>query len=365
MGPSAAPGAHVKLDRIGIGEFEALSDQWDALVGDRGPFLTSAWLAAWWRAFAPDDGLAVVLMDGDRLLAGGCFRRPGDGPAIASATNDHSGDWDIVAADADAALRLWEELLAACGPRRLRLDAVPGERGWREAARGAMAAAGFGLVEEEQPASPWTELPGSLEELLAARSRNLRSQVGRRRRALEQEGELVFRTTAGGPGLERDLERFFEIEASGWKRESGTAIALDPALLSLYREFASAAAEAGWLRLYMLELDGRLVAADYGCACGGCGYLLKTAFDEDLGRFAPGLVLRAEVLAASIEEGLSRYDFLGGPDSYKLRWAKELRPRVTLRAFRGPASLPARFWWSAARPALKRAREALRERRAS
>jgi CelD/BcsL family acetyltransferase involved in cellulose biosynthesis len=203
-----------------------------------------------------------------------------------------------------------------------------------------------------------------LEALLATRSRNLRSQVGRRRRGLESEGELTFRQLRGGEGLDRDLDDFFALEAAGWKGKggTGTAIATDPALVDLYRGFAGSMAASGRLRLYMLELDGKLIAADYGCVLASCGYLVKTAFDEDLGRLAPGLVLRAEALRASIEEGLDRYDFLGGPDSYKMRWTDEVRPRCTLRAFRGLGSAPAYAWRASLRPALKSAREGLRGR---
>jgi CelD/BcsL family acetyltransferase involved in cellulose biosynthesis len=362
-GIATAEDERVTLETVELEEFEALADRWEALVGERdGPFVTAAWLTAWWRAFARDDGLALALMDGERLLAGGCFRESRGGAGLASATNAHSGDWDVVAVDAEAAQRLWAELLGLHRHRDLRLDAIPGDHGHGDALRGAAAATGYRTIEEEQPPSPWMDLPASLEELLKGRSRNLRSQVGRRTRALESEGTVALRTTKGGPDLERDLGRFFELEASGWKGEIGTAIALDPSLEALYRDFATAAAKAGRLRLYFLELDGEPIAADYGCVHGGCGYLVKTGFREDLGRFAPGLVLRAEVLRASIEEGLSRYDFLGGPDGYKTRWTDDLRERSTLRAFRGVRGLPAYTWWASLRPALKSARELARGR---
>ncbi len=144
---------------------------------------------------------------------------------------------------------------------------------------------------------------------------------------------------------------------------AGTAIAADPTLIEHYRAFAEAASAQGWLRLYMLELNGKLIAADYGCVFNGCGYLIKTAFDEDLGRFAPGLVLRAEVLGASIEEGLGSYDFLGGPDEYKLRWADHMRGRRTIHAFRGAGTVPTYVWRRRLRPALKRGRDWARSTR--
>jgi CelD/BcsL family acetyltransferase involved in cellulose biosynthesis len=102
----------------------------------------------------------------------------------------------------------------------------------------------------------------------------------------------------------------------------------------------------------LLELDDQLIAGDYGCSFAGTGFLIKTAFSESHERFSPGLVLRGMVLQAAIEEGLASYDFLGGPDRYKLAWASELRPRVRLFAYRGSA-LPRYVYRSRLHPLLR------------
>lgn len=348
------------LARCDLAEFEAIAPEWDRLAAGGGsPFLTSAWFASWWRAFAREDGVALLLRAEDgALLAGGCFLQSGRG-ALRAATNAHTNDWGIVAADREARERYWVEV-AAGRCRSIGLEQLSGEGD--SASRSALREAGYRLVEEELEPSPWMELPDSLEALLAARSRNLRSQVGRRRRKLENEGELHLRVVGGGPTLEADLDAFFALEAAGWKGRERTALACEATLLDLYRGFARATAADGSLRLYLLEFNKRLIAADYGCVFDGCGYLIKTAFDEDLERFAPGLVLRAAVLESSIEEGLSRYDFLGGPDDYKLRWADRLRGRAALHAWSGPGAPVAYALRRHFRPAAKRARDLVRDR---
>jgi CelD/BcsL family acetyltransferase involved in cellulose biosynthesis len=227
-------------------------------------------------------------------------------------------------------------------------------------AREVLRPAGYRVVAEHGPESPYLSLPATYDELLASKSGNFRSQLGRRRRGLEREGELVFRTTRGGERLAGDLDTLFRVEGAGWKSAGGTAILSDPRTQRLYRTFAEVAAERGWLRLHLLELDGRAIAADYSCVFAGGEFLLKTGFDEEWGRLSPGLVLRGEVLRQAIEEGLGYYDFLGGPDHYKLRWTEELRVRVTLRAFRGLRGLGPFLYRSRIRPALKAARSRLR-----
>ena len=352
-----------RLRRRDLSELRQIRATWDRLaLPSANPFLTVAWLASWGEAFPEDDPCVFTLEDASgQTVAGACFVSPGRGRLLAAA-NAHTTDWDAVAADDDARALLWREI-ARLGHPRVELRHLPASHGESGSPQPALRDAGYRVVEQAQPASPTLELPETFDELMRSVSRNLRSQVGRRRRALEQEGKLELRETRGGESLERDLDSFLRVEASGWKRRSGTAILAEPAAEALYRGFADAAASEGWLRLYLLELDGEVIAADLGCALGGRGYLVKTGFDESYSRLSPGLVLRAEALRASVQEGLSLYDFLGGPDPYKLRWANGSRGHLAVRAFRGPRAAVAHAWWARARPVVRSAREQARRLR--
>jgi CelD/BcsL family acetyltransferase involved in cellulose biosynthesis len=342
--------------------FAALRNDWDRLaVRTPSPFLTHEWLSAWWRSFGRGRLCAVTLRDpSGALLAGALLHRRAPG-GIAAAANVYSDDWDGVAADDEQRRELWRAVAGLSAPvltlTHLR-ETGPSAR----AAREALTRAGWRVHVAAGPESPYLELPDSFDALLGSRSRNLRSQLGRRQRALERRGRLAFRTTTGGPGLERDLDAFVRVEASGWKTRERSAIASNPRTERLYREFARAAAERGWLRLHLLELDGVAVAADLNFVIGSSAFLVKTGFEESYADASPGLVLRGEVLRASIEEGLRDYDFLGGPDGYKLRWTSTIRRRVTVRGFRGAAGVPPEAYRRALRPALKRRRDKLRAR---
>jgi CelD/BcsL family acetyltransferase involved in cellulose biosynthesis len=344
-------------------ELTAVAEDWNALASAAGsPFLTVQWLTAWWRAFGSGRFTCLALRDGGgSLRAGACCLRLVGGRLVAAA-NAHSGDWDVVATDPQARRALWRAL-AGLGAGAVHLTGIR-SRASLEEADAELRAGGYSTARATGVRSPYLELPATWEELLASVSRNHRSQLGRRRRALEREGRLVFRTCAAGDAeLDRDLAAFLRIESSGWKLGAGTAILSDPRTQGLYTDFAKAAAAAGWLRLHLLELDGVAVAADLDCAFAGGMFLLKTGFDERYGRFSPGLVLRGEVLAAAVGEGARFYDFLGGPDGYKLRWTSELRPRATIRAYRG-ARRPLALYHVRLRPVLKAGVVWARERKA-
>ncbi len=333
----------------GLGE---RAGEWNALAGRAGnPFLTVEWLTCWWEAFGRGDPLWVLSVNEDGTLDGGAMVYRDAPRALSSAANVHSPAWDVLGVD-DAARARVCQAIGGLGAGRIRLHALPDPSG--TGMRTGLEQAGY-RVASVASESPWLALPGDWDDLLAGVSRGLRSQVGRRRRTLERMGILELRITSGGPELDRDLERFLALEAAGWKGEQGTAILCRADTRRFYSLFARAAAARGWLRLYSLELDGRLIAADYGLAFGDEAFLVKTAFSEPDGRLSPGLVLRAAVLRSSIEAGLRGYNFLGGADTYKARWSSEMHRLTSLWAYRGPYA-PGYVYRRQLRPMLKRVR---------
>jgi CelD/BcsL family acetyltransferase involved in cellulose biosynthesis len=338
-------------------ELGALAGQWDELARQSGSlFMGTAWLDSWWEAFGVGAPLWVLDLDSAGDVRAGTLMMRERG-RLASAANVHSGEWCVLGREPSACAAVWQEI-SAMGAPRVHLETLPEARGEGVLARAQLEQAGYRVVSIDGPFSPWVELAPSWEEFIAAANSSLRQQVGRRRRGLEREGAVTYRTQTGSSGLEQDMERFLALEAAGWKGANGTAILSRPATEQLYRGFARAAADCGVLRLNMLELDGTLIAASFDCVFAGAGYLLKTTFSEPHSRLSPGLVLLAEVLRACIEEGAHSYDFMGEADPYKLRWTSEVRPRSQAFAYRGSASLGYAYR-KTLRPALKSARERL------
>jgi len=344
-------------DIVGLGDH---AEDWNRLAEGAGtPFLSYEWLRAWCTAFEEQRAPCLLVRDADgSLAAGACFRHMRRGQLLAAASV-HSEDWAVVATGDSPAETLWRGI-AAMPWRRAVFPALREDAGRPGLAEAVLRNAGSRVVREVAAESPYLRLSGTFDELLGTRSRNFRSQLNRRRRALESAGSVAFRTSSRPADVERDIDAFLAVEAGGWKSRSRTAILSNPRTEALYRGFARAAAERGWLRLHLLELDGEVVAGDYACVYGGGEYLLKTGYDERFGRFSPGLVLRADVLRQATEAGLRFYDFLGGPDHYKLRWTQDMRTRFTLRAYRGRAAGPAYLYRSVLRPRLKAVRDRLR-----
>ncbi|MFN2489119.1 MAG: GNAT family N-acetyltransferase [Actinomycetota bacterium] len=329
----------------------AVAEEWNPLALAAGtPFLTVEWLASWWESFGGDRSSCLLLRDAQGSLRGGvCYATDGR-RRLTSATNAYSEDWDVVAADDEARRAMWFEL-CSLRPGQVDLRAMRNQASL-QCARQVFQEAGYSFLEFTTRGSPYLTLPDTWDELLATVGRKLRKALGNRRRALEREGSVSFRTISRGPGLTKDLDAFIAVEGSGWRAAAQTAIQSNVRTELLYRGFAYGAAQAGWLRLHLLELDGVAIAGDLSCRFAGGSFLIKTGYDERFSSLSPGLLLRGEALHAAIDEGSRFYDFLGGPDHYKMRWASELRPRTSVKAYRGPHRALA-LYWTRLRPAAK------------
>ena len=98
-------------------------------------------------------------------------------------------------------------------------------------------------------------------------SSKLRTKLRQVRRKLAECGSAQLRRV---DTYDREaLDRFYRMDASGWKGQEGTAI-LRAGTQPFYDEIAKSAAHFGYFSLYMLELKGELMAVTF-CSPTGTG----------------------------------------------------------------------------------------------
>jgi len=304
-----------------------LAEEWDSLADRAGapPWARPGWVDAWWRAFGSGELDVLTVSSPEGLLAGvlPLARRLG---RAAAPVNWHSPEAPVVG-DADA---LAAKLFAG-RPRSAMLRYLP------ESALGAVRAAALGsryrLLERVGERSPYVEISGSFEDYLATLDRHHVKETLRRRRRLEGEGTVEFSVEDGRERLDELLAEGLPVEASGWKRESGTAIDSQPDTLAFYTEIARWAAERGILRLAFLRLDGRAIAFELALEDNGVYAILKGGFDVELRKFGPGGLITHDELQRAFELGLRRYEFLGTDEPYKTAWTPAVHERRVLQAF--------------------------------
>jgi CelD/BcsL family acetyltransferase involved in cellulose biosynthesis len=325
-----------------IGELKALAGEWRALAERRGDaFLTPEWFLAWLRHCGQgwEPHVAVARTSRGRVrgllpLVSSMGNGPREVRVCPIGDRFHPvaepGDEVAVATAAAPAIALHD------GFRSLLLENVDAEGGWCRALAEASPAP-LAAVERNEVTLPLVELAGtSWDEYLAGRSRQLRSQLGRKLRSLRREHDVRFRRTRRSSEVPSDLATLFRLHDARWAERSGSSALADLAIRAFHLEFASAAIERGWLRLSVMEVDDVPIAALYGWLIGGRWSYYQAGFDPAWSRHSPGFLLLAETIREAIEEGASEYDMLLGDEVFKRRFATSSRTvRTILLAPRG------------------------------
>jgi CelD/BcsL family acetyltransferase involved in cellulose biosynthesis len=333
-----------------VGEVAA---EWDDLA-DRvaaEPWLRPGWVDAWWSAFGAGRLRIIALKQDDRLA--GVLPVMEERGIVRSTSNWHTPEFGLLA-ERDGLGELAEALLSS-RPHRVWLGFVDPDCPGVVACRAASEAAGYRVLERTLERSPFVPIEGDWEAYMVGLGKKLTTELRRRRRRLEEAGRFSVEVLDGSERLPALLDEGFAVEASGWKGARGQAISSQPETLSFYRALAAWAAERGWLRLAFLRLDGRPFAFDFCIEDHGIHYLLKTGYDPAFGKFAPGMILRYEMLGRAFSIGLRSYEFLGADEPWKLEWTETTRERNLFHAF--APSLQGLVGWAAfayGRPAAKR-----------
>ncbi|HEV7253084.1 MAG TPA: GNAT family N-acetyltransferase [Mesorhizobium sp.] len=140
-------------------------------------------------------------------------------------------------------------------------------------------------------------------------SGNRRAGLRRTAKRLGEQGVLETRRVGpeDGPALGAAVEAFLNLERQGWKGFRGTAMASRPETAAFTRAvFGPPGNDGGGdpvqPRADLLCLDGRPVAVSLSLVCGGTAHLVKTAYDERLARYGPGVLLEDALVRALHEE---------------------------------------------------------------
>ena len=186
-----------------------------------------------------------------------------------------------------------------------------------------------------------------------AMSRSTRRRLAKKGRRLARAGSSIYAEAGEGCSIDRFIEEFLELEASGWKGEAGTALASNGREAAFFREVVRAAHERGRLLFLSLRLDGRLIAARCAFLAPPGAFVFKSAFDEAFRRFSPGTLTAMEETRRlhdpedRLRGGLTWADSCAGPGdgpTYRC-WPDRMAVAGLRIASRwSPHALPMRFW---------------------
>ncbi len=138
----------------------------------------------------------------------------------------------------------------------------------------------------------------TFEQFWSQRPKKLRDNIKRYRRRCEEESGIEFVVHTEPDDVQSALIRYGELESSGWKGRAGTAIHPSNPQGAFYASLLSKYAAGNQAFAFEFYLEGQLVASRLAVASGRMLVMLKTTFDEERSRFAPGRVALYETLHA-------------------------------------------------------------------
>ncbi|MGO9085979.1 MAG: GNAT family N-acetyltransferase [Candidatus Sulfotelmatobacter sp.] len=345
--PAALAPPTIRAKQGSADAIDRLADEWRELCAkaeDDQPFYRPEWIRAYLRAFVP--GAKVLLLtarlNGRLSLVLPLVEEWGTFSKVPvrklrSPVNYYAGRFDAIYSagpEGDAAIEAtWNFLKELDGWDVLVFrDALQGSAVGRLAA--AARAEGLNTIELEDKPSPIVPVPADpeLRKLLPVNAR-LRRQLRQIRRELAEQGSSLklHRVDTADPDA---LNRFYELEASGWKGQEGTAI-LRYGRRPFLDEVAEQAARSGFFTLYLLELDGQLIAGHYGFTHRDCYYSVVVAYNESFHERSPGHLLIDEIVKDCAARGIRAYQTTGQNQEWKMKWTTQTQLVSHHYVFRG------------------------------
>ena len=129
-----------------------------------------------------------------------------------------------------------------------------------------------------------------------------RKKLRQHRRRLEEKGKLENKIWTAPQAVCQAFEDFLRLEAAGWKGRRGTALLCDQAEAAFVRGMVGALAERGNAAVHALYLDGRPVSMQIVLHAGAAAFTWKTAYDEALHDYSPGMLLLEDYTKAFLAD---------------------------------------------------------------
>jgi CelD/BcsL family acetyltransferase involved in cellulose biosynthesis len=319
---------------------ERLREEWNDLLQTSTAdclFLTWEWLFTWWRHLGGDRELFIVTVRSGRELlaiaplARRAHRLAGVIPVRSLeflGTGSVGSDYlDVIARrgrESEAVRALGEYL--ASEKLVVEMAQVKSNSGLAAELARELGTRGWSLAETKTSVCPFIRLSGhSWQSYLATLGSEHRYNLQRRLRNAARQFDLRFEQARSEGERREALAILVELHHLRWRDRGGSDGFHTPVLLAFHEEVSRLALERGWLRLFVMSLNGKPVASLYGFRYQHVFYYYQSGFDPVYSKYSVGLLAMALAIKSAIEERAEEYDLLHGDEQYKFHWAKEVR----------------------------------------
>ncbi|MBI0584315.1 MAG: GNAT family N-acetyltransferase [Methanomassiliicoccus sp.] len=316
------------------GRWTQLAREWEeALVrcGEDPVFLCLDWLLPWWNTFGDRRELMVLhatennhtvgfapfmITSRGRISTWRKLEFIGSGPsdrlgiiARDGRSDVHRAFWDHVKSSDD-----WDVVelrdMAAGGPTE------------------AVVREGYPCAEYCRNLSPHIILGASYEDYLNELSKNMRYNLGRSRRKLEDMG-VVFRTLRSKEEVAEGVHYLKKLSDARWDIAN---VLKGPNMVEFIEAASTELAKRSMVVFHTLELKDDPLAICMGFESNGRYMYYLSGFDPERAKASPGSVLLSRIIEECCASGKKEVDLMRGTEPYKYRFKAVDRVQYHFRA---------------------------------
>ena len=323
---------------------------WDDLCAELGEsvsvFASFAWYETWWRHFSAGAALNIIAMwEADRLvgIAPLMLRKatvhglPVTAVSFIENRQAYHNDFLVLPAVREQFLR---EMLHSLFREASRWDVIvlrnlPDNSANLGALSRILAESGRNWRQNlTWYDSPYLVPSGSWGEYLAGLSTRTRKSLRNIRNNMHKAGEVAVRNIRTWEKFLAVRDDVFDVAKQSWAEKAGDSLA-SPGNEVFFNDLAQRAAEKGWLSLWTLELNGKMIAVEFHLRAFAKEHAMRGHYLPEFAALSPGTYLEMQILKHVFEEAekVRIYDFCGSFESYKRKWTDSYVPHFDLSVF--------------------------------
>lgn len=330
--------------------FSGIKKAWDILcdqVDDSVTvFASHAWYEAWWRHYAGGATLNIITMwDDDRLVgvAPLMLRRATihgiPATVVGFIENNQSLHNDFIVLPAARELFLSEVLryLAdrCAGWEVIVLKNLPTTSSNFSALIEVLNETGRNWRQRPTPHDAPYLLPcGTWDDYLARRTTRTRKSLRNIENNMHKASEVTVRNIRTREEFLTVKDEVFRVAQQSWAEKNGDSLA-SAAHGEFFSYLALGAASRGWLSLWTLELNGKMIAVEFHLKAYNKDHAIRGHYLPEFASLSPGTYLEMQILKNTFEgtERVRLYDFCGSFEEYKKKWTDRATPHCDVEIF--------------------------------
>jgi hypothetical protein len=311
---------------VNVADFKNLRDEWDLLYRKSGVsnlFLTHQWLLNWLGHFGNNEWIAFLgrSQDTAELKFAAVFTLKNRHLAFIRPHHSHLPAVLHLPQCSYAYRVLFHYLRTTFRAKSIVLFEVPNEASFLRCLEIATKDDWF-ILPKSNNTSRSIELGSDFERFLISKNKKVRHELRRKQRKFQRNFKIHFVPFLMPECLEELFDAISAIEKRSWKFQTGTSVISSRLEEAFYRQVYEIFADSSQARAYVLYGNDIPVAYVLGVIFDGSYYALKTSYNQEFSKYAPGVLSMLSLVRdlSAHAVGVSRIELLGED----ARWKKEL-----------------------------------------